>query len=153
MGGDALRCITQRLRLIPRGNARVWLRNNHMMSMKFGDYIKDRRIERGITLRNFCKDIQMDPSNWSKIERGVLAPPSDPVLVESLALALELNDEQKQEMADLADLARGQIPADLRDDETLAKMPAFFRTMRGQEFTFEDFEKLRQGVRKLHTAV
>jgi transcriptional regulator with XRE-family HTH domain len=121
--------------------------------MKFGDFIKSRRIERGITLRNFCKDIQMDPSNWSKIERGVLAPPNDPILIENLALTLALDDEQKQEMSDCADIARGQIPADLRDEEMLAKMPAFFRTMRGQEFTTEDFEKLRLGVRKLHSAV
>ena len=65
---------------------------------------------------------------------------------------LGVKDSDWQEIHDLADLARGQIPADLRDDKLLAKMPAFFRGMRGQEYSEQDFEKLKQGVRDLHSA-
>jgi transcriptional regulator with XRE-family HTH domain len=119
-------------------------------TMKFGDHAKNLRIDAGLTLRSFCRDAAIDPSNWSKIERGVLPPPDDQDFLGRVAAALALNADQRLELADLAAVARGQIPADLKDEELLGKMPAFFRAIRGQEYTEEDFEKLLSGVRKLH---
>lgn len=121
-----------------------------MNPLKFGDYAKDRRIAAGMTLRSFCREAEIDPSNWSKIERGVLAPPDDPDLLGRIAGLLGLKSSEHTDLADLAAIARGQIPADLKDEEILAKMPAFFRAIRGQEYTREDFEKLMSGVKKLH---
>ena len=118
--------------------------------MKFGNYAKNLRIEAGQTLRSFCRDAAIDPSNWSKIERGVIPPPDDLDFLRRLADTLALNADQRVELADLAAVARGQIPADLKDEELLGKMPAFFRAIRGQKYTAEDFEKLLHGVRKLH---
>ncbi len=121
-----------------------------MNPLKFGDYAKDRRIAAGMTLRSFCREAEIDPSNWSKIERGVLAPPDDPELLGRIAGLLGLKSSEQTDLADLAAIARGQIPADLKDEEILAKMPAFFRAIRGQEYTREDFEKLMTGVKQLH---
>ncbi len=121
-----------------------------MNPLKFGDYAKDRRIVAGMTLRSFCREAEIDPSNWSKIERGVLAPPDDPELLGRIAGLLGLKSSEQTDLADLASIARGQIPADLKDEEILAKMPAFFRAIRGQEYTREDFEKLMNGVKQLH---
>lgn len=121
-----------------------------MKTHKFGEHAKDRRIAAGMTLRSFCREIEMDPSNWSKIERGVLAPPDDSDLLGRITGLLGLNSTEQQEFADLAAIARGQLPPDLKDEEILAKMPAFFRAIRGQECTAEDFEKLMNGVKKLH---
>ena len=118
--------------------------------MKFGDYAKDRRIASGLTLRSFCRDAGIDPSNWSKIERGVIAPPDEAGFLTRVSDVLNLGDAERTELADLAAIARGQIPADLKEDELLSKMPAFFRAIRGQEYTAEDFEKLLSGVKKLH---
>ena len=42
--------------------------------------------------------------------------------------------------------------SDLKEEELLSKMPAFFRAIRGQEYTAEDFDKLLSGVKKLHQA-
>jgi len=117
---------------------------------KFGDYAKARRIAAGMTLRSFCRDAAIDPSNWSKIERGVLSPPDEAGFLVRVSDVLGLNPEERAALGDFAAIARGQIPADLRDEEILNKMPAFFRAIRGQEYTPEDFEKLLQGVRKLH---
>lgn len=103
-----------------------------------------------MTLRSFCREAEIDPSNWSKIERGVLAPPDDPDLLGRIVGLLGLESFEQTDLADLAAIARGQIPADLKDEEILAKMPAFFRAIRGQEYTREDFEKLMSGVKKLH---
>jgi transcriptional regulator with XRE-family HTH domain len=121
-----------------------------MNPLKFGDYAKDRRIIAGMTLRSFCREAGIDPSNWSKIERGVLAPTDDPELLGRTAGLLGLKSSEQTDLADLATIARGQIPADLKDEEILAKMPAFFRAIRGQEYTREDFEKLMSGVKQLH---
>ena len=120
------------------------------ISQKFGDYAKERRIAAGLTLRSFCRDAAIDPSNWSKIERGVLSPPDEAGFLTRVSDVLMLKPEERAALGDLAAIARGQIPADLRDEEILAKMPAFFRAIRGQEYTPEDFDKLLQGVRKLH---
>ena len=42
--------------------------------MYFGKYIKTKRLSLDISLRNFCEQTKLDPSNWSKIERGRLKP-------------------------------------------------------------------------------
>lgn len=118
--------------------------------LKFGDFAKDRRIAAGLTLRSFCRDAAIDPSNWSKIERGVLPPPDEAGFLARVSDVLRLNPEERAEFGDLAAIARGQIPVDLRDEEILNKMPAFFRAIRGQEYTAEDFEKLLSGVKRLH---
>jgi transcriptional regulator with XRE-family HTH domain len=122
-----------------------------MKPQKFGEYVKDRRIAAGVTLRSFCREAGIDPSNWSKIERGVLAPPDDQEMTGRIAGLLVLNATEQLELEDLASIARGQIPADLKDEEILTKMPAFFRAIRGQEYTREDFEKLMSGVKKIHS--
>jgi len=118
--------------------------------LNFGDFAKDRRIATGLTLRSFCRDSAIDPSNWSKIERGVLPPPDEAGFLSRVTNVLGLNADEQVEFGDLASIARGQIPADLRDEEILSKMPAFFRAIRGQEYTQEDFEKLLIGVKRLH---
>jgi transcriptional regulator with XRE-family HTH domain len=122
----------------------------NITSHKFGDYAKDRRIAAGLTLRSFCRDAAMDPSNWSKIERGIIPPPDEPAFLARVASILGLNPEEGSALGDLAAIARGQIPADLRNEEILSKMPAFFRAIRGQEYTPEDFDKLLSGVKRLH---
>lgn len=139
--------------LLPEHHSAVsWFKLNHTKNMKFGDYAKDRRIAAGLTLRSFCRDVSVDPSNWSKIERGVLPPPDEAGFLSRVADVLALGDDGKMELADLAAIARGQIPTDLKEEELLSKMPAFFRAIRGQEYTAEDFDKLLSGVKKLHQA-
>jgi transcriptional regulator with XRE-family HTH domain len=117
---------------------------------KFGEFAKDRRIAASQTLRSFCRDAAIDPSNWSKIERGVLPPPDEAGFLTRVSDVLRLTSEERVTLVDLAAIARGQIPEDLRDEEILNKMPAFFRAIRGQEYTPEDFEKLLSGVKRLH---
>ena len=43
----------------------------------FGTFIKELRMKQRLGLREFCLKYEHDPSNWSKIEREVLSPPSD----------------------------------------------------------------------------
>ena len=118
--------------------------------MLFSEFIKAKRLASRLTLREFCRHLNMDPSNWSKIERGVTPPPMDGTFLQRTSQILHLTAAEEAELQDLASLARGQIPADLQEADILAKMPAFFRAIRGQEYSQADLQELLEGVKNLH---
>jgi transcriptional regulator with XRE-family HTH domain len=111
--------------------------------LTFGEYIKNLRVEKRITLREFCRRINIDPSNWSKIERGVLQPPKSQIVLQEIAQTLGLT-QKSEEWFTLMDLAAiSFIPKQLvSDEDILEKLPAFFRTLRGQPPSREELEKL-----------
>lgn len=41
----------------------------------YGDFVKKIRLEKRLTLREFCRRANIDSGNWSRIERGVMPPP------------------------------------------------------------------------------
>ena len=47
------------------------------MTLIFGKTLKKLRAEKELSIREICKKVNYDPSNWSKIERGKLSPPSN----------------------------------------------------------------------------
>lgn len=46
------------------------------MDWSFGGILRNWRLRNGITLRRMCELVNMDPGNYSKLERGLLAPPN-----------------------------------------------------------------------------
>lgn len=122
--------------------------------MSFGDLLKDLRIAQKKTLRQFCLEHGHDPSNWSKLERGINAPPRDEKTLERWArqLGLKPGSPQWQEFMDLADMARGEIPQHvLNDEELLKKLPAFFRSVRGAELSETELDDLIRKVKEAHS--
>jgi transcriptional regulator with XRE-family HTH domain len=120
--------------------------------MNFGELIKDLRIGRELTLRQCCTELEVDPSNWSKMERGVTPPPRDPKLLGRWASYFGLDPEKTAEFLDLASLARQEIPPDLATDETvIAALPAFFRAVRGQELEGERLKQFIEDLRHVHS--
>jgi transcriptional regulator with XRE-family HTH domain len=102
--------------------------------MDFGELIQQLRIDRGLTLRQCCLGLGVDPSNWSKLERGLIPPPKHAAILERWAGFFDLAADQKQEFLDLAAIGRGELPADMACDErALAALPGFFRALRGSE--------------------
>lgn len=121
--------------------------------MKFGPLIKQLRIEKRLTLRNFCRELDFDPSNWSKVERDVNPPPRDTVLLKKLADFFGLDADRRQEFFDAAAVARSEIPRDLVEHDSLAaKLPAFFRSIRGSDPDDRKLRELIRELRKLHTS-
>jgi transcriptional regulator with XRE-family HTH domain len=59
----------------------------------FGEYLKGKRLEKDLTLRDFCRSAGEDPSNWSKVERGILPPPTDEARLTNIAGILGLEDQ------------------------------------------------------------
>lgn len=105
-------------------------------SSLFGEFFKAKRIERVLTLREFCKKYNLDPGNMSKIERGLLNPPGSQEKLEKYAsyLSLKKGTDEYLEFFDLAAACRGEIPKAIMDDsEVVKKLPIIFRTIRGKK--------------------
>ncbi|HVN49152.1 MAG TPA: helix-turn-helix transcriptional regulator [Bacteroidota bacterium] len=119
--------------------------------LTFGEFVKNIRTQKNLGLREFCIKYKHDPSNWSKIERGVLSPPRSQELLEEMAAQLGLKKGEKDwyTFFDLASIAQGIIPQDIISDDMLAqKLPVFFRTIRGEKPTKEDLKILSSLLRK-----
>ena len=117
----------------------------------FGEFLKVRRVAKGISLREFCKRMEMDASNWSKVERGLLAPPQDEEKLRKMARVLEIKIGSPlwKEIKDKANIDAGIIPEDiLSDEKVLNSLPIFFRTIRSEKPTPEDLDKLINIIRK-----
>lgn len=117
----------------------------------YGEFIKERRIGKGIGLREFCKVVGVDASNWSKVERGLLSPPQDKEKLRRIAelLDIEFGSDAWLEMKDLASVDAGIIPEDiLSDEKVLRSLPIFFRTLRSDKPTSEEIDELISMIRK-----
>ena len=115
------------------------------MGIAFGEYLRKIRTERRITLRSFCEQAGFDPANYSKIERGMLPPPTEKSRLESIIKALggAINGEEYRELQRLAAVDRGRIPPHiLSDPEVASKLPALFRTMEGDQVDEESLKEL-----------
>lgn len=116
----------------------------------FGEFIKTLRLDRDIGLREFCRQLSIDASNWSKVERGILPPPQGDEKLDQIAEVLDIkkSSELYNELKDKAAIDAGIIPKDiLSDQETLNLLPMFFRTVRSEKPTAEEIEKLIEKIR------
>ena len=111
---------------------------------KFGQKLKELRINRSLTLRKMCGKVDYDPSNWSKIERGRIPPPSNEKILNKWAEALELtNAVEIEKFISDAQVAQGLIPSDIMKEENITDyLPAFFRSIKKEKMTKKDIEKL-----------
>ncbi len=110
---------------------------------KFGAMLNELRTENNLSIRDICKLVGYDPSNWSKIERGLISPPSEEKTLKIWAKELKVNKEDVQAFMDNAHIAQGIIPDDiLNKAEMLELMPAFFRTVRNKKPTKEEIDRL-----------
>ena len=116
----------------------------------FGTFIKELRAQQRLGLREFCLEHKHDPSNWSKIEREVLLPPSDEAILRQWAkeLGLKSGSDDWLKFFDYAAVDAGRIPDHILEDEKLVtQLPVFFRTLSGQKPSREDLKKLVELIR------
>lgn len=116
----------------------------------FGEFIKERRIKLKLSLRQFSEELDFDPSQWSKIERGILAPPKSESVLSKIGSVLKIHkgSDEWKELMDLAALSAGRIPQDILSDEELVKvLPFVFRTVRNTKPTEKELRSLAEIVR------
>jgi transcriptional regulator with XRE-family HTH domain len=122
-----------------------------LAATSFGEFVKRRRLEMGLTLRGFCRQNGLDVGNMSKIERGLLDPPKTRAAQDRLAQALRLQEatEEWREFLELAAISAGRIPESVMNDEELApKLPLLFRAVNGQPLTEKKLRELAELMRR-----
>lgn len=80
--------------------------------MAFGEYVKQKRQEKGITLRGLAEKLGIVPSYMSDIENNKRNAPNQDILKKMIEV-LELNEEESNELLDLAAASKESIALDL----------------------------------------
>ena len=111
---------------------------------EFGDFIKELRRAKGITLDQLSNYIGVSLSFLSDIENK-RRKPFDEEKMELLAKRLILNDTEKAELYDLAAKKRDSVPADVKDVIMTAPESDFIRLAlrktKSGELSKEDWEE------------
>jgi len=114
--------------------------------MIFGEFFKNKRMQTGLSLRQFCDQKGLDSAYISRIENSIIPAPAKDILLKGLAKALgiEVNSPEWIEFFDLASLSKGQIPDDIQEEfpEVLNYLPSFLRSTKKEKVTKEDITKL-----------
>ena len=85
------------------------------MEETFGKFIREKRLERGLTLRGLAARLDLSPVYISNIETDRRAAPTQEHL-DRLAAELSLSKEERERMLDLAAKSKTQrVSADLPD--------------------------------------
>ncbi len=111
----------------------------------FGELVKARRVELGLTLREFCRRLGEDPSNWSKVERGILRPPLQRKKMRHIADVLDIKEGsgEWEELVDAAAVDAGEIPSYVMENrEVYSALPAFFRTIGSMRLTADEIRQM-----------
>lgn len=92
----------------------------------FGQIVRDRRTQKGLTLRKFAQMIGLSPSYISLMERGEENPPGE-ANIRQIALVLDLNE-------DFLLAEAGKVSSDLKNliMERPSIMAEFLRTTKGR---------------------
>lgn len=119
----------------------------------FGKFIKELRLNQGLSLRKFCRMTGEDASNWSKIERETLAPPKDIGKLRKIASVLNVAEDSGdwEKLADYAAIDSGKIPDYIRemdDEEVLKALPVFFRTVNRVKPNADELKELIESLKK-----
>lgn len=118
----------------------------------FGDYFKAQRVKLGLTLRAFAQQHGLDAGNLSRLERGLLPPPGRDTLERyAKALELESGSDEWYQFFDLASAQSGQAPIGISERDLVAKLPIFFRTLRGQKVSQDKLDELVELIRKQYS--
>lgn len=120
----------------------------------FGDFIKNKRIELRLGLRDFCIRANVDPSNWSKIERGIMPPPIErkTLLKFAACLGIGVGTKDWKNLEDYAHISKGKIPDYvISDSELVKKLPIFWRGKNGIKPTKKELEEMIEVMREVHS--
>lgn len=85
------------------------------MDNKFGEFVKAKRMEKGISLRKLAEELDIVPAYMSDIEKGRRYPP-DKDKIYKIVEILSLNQQEQDTLFDLAAYSRANgVSPDLSD--------------------------------------
>ncbi len=86
----------------------------------FGTFLKDMRNEKGISLRELAKRVNISHSYLSNLENGKKPPPGNKLLID-IANALSLNKESQRLLFDIAAKAKELQRSDYTSPADISK--------------------------------
>ncbi len=122
-----------------------------MSAKNFAEFFKEKRISRGLTLRQFCQKNGFDPGNISKLERGVfMAPQSEEKLEEyAKALGLKKGSDEWIEFFDLAAVSNRNLDMiKLNNEKLIERLPLLFRTLDNKDLTDEKLDQIIELIKQ-----
>lgn len=118
----------------------------------FGELLKQQRQKLKLSLREFCRQHDFEPGNFSKLERGLFPPPQSAEKLEAYAKALKIErgSDAWLELFDQAAAEQGRIPDDLMaNDAIVDKLPVLFKTIRSKKVTVKQLDKLIDKIKNI----
>ena len=112
-----------------------------MSAKVFGDEFIELRTSAGFSLRKFCKKMNLDPGNWSRVERGVSKPPLEKEFYNRIENIFNISSSKKEELISMAKAIR-IIPKELQETELMEHMPVMLRKIDGQPLKNDEIEGL-----------
>lgn len=95
----------------------------------FGEYVRRRRLSRKIPFSEFCLRADVEPVEWSRVERERIPPPARERLRQVAdVLGLHEGEEDWREFFELAQKDAGLPIRPLTDAELPGCLPVLFRT-------------------------
>ncbi|MDH4241986.1 MAG: helix-turn-helix domain-containing protein [Phycisphaerae bacterium] len=116
--------------------------------MDFGQFFKEKRQARNLSIRQFCTIYKYDSGNISKLERGVLPPPQSKQKIDEYAKALGIKkgSDDYSKLLGLAFMDSGayQFQSLFRNVSAGAreKLPALFSKLSQGNLTEEKITQL-----------
>jgi transcriptional regulator with XRE-family HTH domain len=122
------------------------------MAGKLGEFLRERRTRLNLGLREFCETARLDPSNYSKIERGTLVPPQEKLDGIARGLRIKKGTRDWDTLQALAAGERGEVPSEWENDERVKDLlPALYLKLRG--YDTEEKDPISELVKLLRRAV
>lgn len=128
-----------------------------VINLNFGQYIKNKRLEKGMSLRDLAGKIGISPSYMSDIEKGRRSAPNKEK-IDKIAEILFYSEEDIEMLYDLAGLSKNYISTDLSSYVMESKDVRYFlRTSknRGDDGLLEDINYIinNEAVQKIVRAI
>lgn len=123
---------------------------NNNACAAFGEFVKAVRLKNEITAREAAEDSGILPSNFSKMEHGLLAPPQNGAKQRKIATAIGLavGSEEEARFFDLAGFAVGATPVDVSEIISREEaLPLLLRTIGNKRLGTNEIERLVSIVR------
>ena len=119
-----------------------------MTTVTFGEYLKHKRDEKHISLRELARALNVSAPFLSDVENNRRAPLTEERLAD-LAEVLHLSDDEKAEMYDIVGKQRGLLAPDLNPYVTdRPYVNAALRTARNLEANEEDWQRFVEDLIK-----
>jgi len=111
--------------------------------MKYGEMLRNLRVEKEITLRELASNSDIDVAYLSRVERCTIPPPQKDELLDAINDAIDATEAEGRALKDQAAVDNKVFPPDIADK--IGKMegiPLLLRTVANKKLTAEEIRKV-----------